>query len=128
MWHRTDPQAPRRAIPALAQLVEQGLLGAESAAATLTAVPAPGADPSGWAARRAWALADARADWARARQRAAWALHTTLAPLLAGRAPRATLEQAAAAADPRGAFTPAQRAELLRLAVARALAGARQPA
>jgi len=121
MRHRTDPAAPWRAAATLGRLVAQGVLGAEEAAAALAAAPAPGADPSGWAARRAWRLAAARDGWLRARRRAAWAVRSTLAPLLADRAGKPALEAAVAAADPDRALTDAERAALLRQAVRAAL-------
>jgi hypothetical protein len=122
MRHASDPAAPWRAAATLGRLVAQGLLTEAEARAALAAAPAPGADPSGWAARRAWRLAAARDGWARARRRAAWAIRDTLAPLLADHHPRHVLEAALAQADPHGALTPAERDALLRREVARALA------
>ena len=121
MRHPTDPATPWRMIGPLARLVAQGLLGPEEAGAALAAVPAPGADRSGWQARRAWRLADATAAWARERERVRRATLRSLGPLLATRAPRAALEDAAAAADPRRALREGERAALLHGLVAAAL-------
>lgn len=125
MRHPTDPIGPWRAIGPFGRLVAQGVIGAHEVRAALAAAPAPGADPSGWRARREWRLNDAIAAWQRARDRARRDLRHTLRPLLAARAPRAVLEAAAAAADPHGALRPAERTALLAAEVAAALAGRR---
>ena len=125
MRHPTDPHSPWRAIPRLGKLVAQGLIGRDEVRAALAAAPAPGADRSGWRARREWRLADAIAGWQRERARAGAEIARTLRPLLAARAPRAALEAATDAADPRGALRPAERTALLHAAVEAALAGCR---
>ena len=116
-----DPPQTARAAGTLAGLVAAGLMDRAEAAAALAAIPAPQADPSGWQARRAWALADAEAAWHARRRRAVRAIRAALAPLLAARAPRAALEEAAAGADRPPALLPAERARLLRAEVRRAL-------
>jgi len=121
--HPSDPAAPWRAAATLGRLVAQGLLSEAEAARALAAAPAPGADPRGWAARRAWRLAQARDGWARARARAIRRARASLAPLLAARASRQRLEDAVADSDPHGALTRADRDALLRREVSRALAG-----
>jgi hypothetical protein len=121
--HASDPAAPWRAAATFGRLVAQGLLSAREADAALAAAPAPGVDAAGWATRRRWRLLAAAAGWSRARRDAARAVRAALAPLLAARAPRASLEAAAAGADRRRALTEAERAALLRAEVARALAG-----
>ncbi len=123
MRHPTDPETPWRAIPRLGKLVAQGLIGRDEVRAALAAAPAPGADASGWRARREWRLADAIAGWTRERARAEAAIARVLRPLLAARAPRAVLESATESADPRGALRPGERTALLHAAVAAALAG-----
>jgi hypothetical protein len=123
MRHPTDPPAPWRAAATLGRLLAQGLLDPAEAAAALAAALAPGADASGWAARRAWRLAAARDGWARARHRALLAARQALPPLLAARAPRAVLEATLADCDPHHALTAAERRRLLRHAVTTALTG-----
>jgi hypothetical protein len=119
--HPTDPAAPWRAAATLGRLVAQGSLDPREAAEALAAAPAPGADPSGWAARRAWRLAAAAEGWRRARDRARREARTRLPPLLAERAPRPALEAALADCDPHGALTTAERDALLRGLVLHAL-------
>jgi hypothetical protein len=121
--HRTDPLPPWRAAAVLGRLVAQGLLAEQEAAAALAAAPAPGADPLGWAARRAWRLKAAQDGWRRARLRALREARAALRPLLAARAPRDVLEDAVGRSDPHGALTRADRNALLHAEVARALAG-----
>ena len=123
MRHPTDPEPAWRAAGRLGKLVAQDLLAHDEARAVLAAAPAPGADPSGWRARREWRLADAAAGWRRERARVRFAIARTLRPLLATRAPRATLEAAVAAADPRRALHDTARTALLHDAVSAALAG-----
>ena len=96
------------------------------AAASLAAVPAPGADPSGWRARRTWRLADAVAGQRRERAGAAYDIARALRPLLAARAPRAALLRAAAAAADRSRALTAREVErMVRDLVAAELAGRR---
>lgn len=120
--HHADPETPWRAAAALGKLVAQGVMAQTEASASLAAAPAPGAECSGWRARREWRLADAAAAWARARRRTAWNVAESLRPLLAARAPLAALKAAAAAADPREALTRREHAALLARLVAAALA------
>ena len=124
MRHMADPRSAWDALPALAGLVSQRLLTLAEADAAL-ADAGPAGDPSGWQARRRWALTDAVAVLRAARRRAGWAIRAALAPLLAARASRPDLEAAAAAADPAGALPAAQRAALVRDQVARALRATR---
>ena len=65
--HSTDPIAVWRSIAPLGKLVAQGLLGHGEVRSSLAAAPAPGADPSGWRARRERRLNAAIAGWTRER-------------------------------------------------------------
>ncbi|MBN9510729.1 MAG: hypothetical protein J0I21_16675 [Alphaproteobacteria bacterium] len=125
MRHPGDPAAPWRAAPVLGRLVACGRLRMAEAQAALAAVPAPGADPSGWQARSTWRLADAVAEQRRARAGAADAIVRALRPMLAARAPRAALFRAAMEADRRRALTRREVARMVRELVAAELAGRR---
>jgi len=127
MRHRSDPETSWRMIGPLGKLVAQGLIGRDEVRAALAAAPAPGADRSGWRARREWRLADAEAAWRRERELVRHAMARALQPLLAARAPRAVLEAAAAEADPRGALRRWERDALLHAHVSAALAARPAP-
>ena len=95
---RIPLEAPMRAANEFGRLVARGEMSLEECDAALFAAgagKAPAMDAKGRQAMLAHALRDAAAAWELARHRTVFAIRTDLAPLLARRAPSATLLAAA---------------------------------
>jgi hypothetical protein len=121
MWHRTDPAPARTAAPKLARMATEGRMTLRAAHQVLLDMDPEAGNPAGFAARAAWALHDTVMALARERRRTVWAIRGALEPLLAGRACRQTLFDAAERADPGLVLTAGERRRLIEAEAARAL-------
>ncbi len=127
--HRLDPAAQHRAAVRAGVLAARGLVEGPPLLAAIRRIAraaAPGCDPSGLAMRLAHRYADAHEATLQARATARRRVLAAVWPLLAGRATRAEILAAAAAADADSALSEEEWAGLAAEAIRRHLQGGRR--